>query len=87
MFGAILAHVVNLKQSQASYFASLSYLEFGQMPTSRDLVIFMPTTTTTDGQTLPLTHAHRVKTGEPDMRCRTCDVRVRIEVSDRIVVF
>ena len=51
----ILARVIDLKQSLASFFLPhltvWSYLQFTQMPTSGDLAIFVPTTTTTDGQT------------------------------------
>ena len=50
IFVTILARVINLKQSQASFLPHLtvwSYLKFAQMPISWDLAIFMPTTTTT----------------------------------------
>ena len=61
----ILARVVDLKQSQASFLPHLavwSYLQSAQMPTSWGLAIFVPTTTT-DGQTdyfTPCMHAHGV---------------------------
>ena len=60
-------HRFEAKSSQ--FFASfnslvvLTILSDSQMPTSRDLAIFMPTTTTTDGQTdyfTPSVHVHRV---------------------------
>ena len=53
LFVAILACVIDLKQSQASFLSHLtvwSYLQFAQMPTFQDLAIFV-LTTTTDGQT------------------------------------
>ena len=55
---AILARVVDLKQSQANFLSYLtvwSYLQVVQMPISRDLAISMPTTMTTDRQTDYLT--------------------------------
>ena len=54
-FVVILVRVVDLKQNQASFLLHLtvwSCLQFAQMSVSRDMVIFVPTTTTTaDGQT------------------------------------
>ena len=52
IFVVILAHVLDLKQSQASFLPHLTvwpYLQFAQMPTSQDLAMFVPTPT--DGQT------------------------------------
>ena len=56
IFVVILARVVNLKQNKASFLPHLTVclcLQLTQMSIFQDLVIFMPTTTTTttDGQT------------------------------------
>ena len=53
---AILARVVDLKQSQASFSMHLTiWLYLAQMCISQDRAIFVPTTT--DGTTSPLVHA------------------------------
>ena len=57
--------VVNLKKSQAGFLPHSTvrlYLQFAQMPTSRDLAIFVPTTTSTEDKpiTLPLAYVHGV---------------------------
>ena len=57
---AILARVIDLKQSQASFLSHLTVwlcLQFTKMPSSRDLATFVPTTTTTDGQPITLSLA------------------------------
>ena len=54
IFVSILACVVELKQNQACFSLHLtvwSRLQLAQMSISRDLMIFMLMTTTTDGQT------------------------------------